>query len=141
MAIEIRRVGIEDAAILDRVADGVFDEKVTPDRLAAYLAESNHHIIVAIEDGEVVGQCMGVVIRHPDKPAELFVDEVGVTPGRQHQGIGRTLLGAMLALGRDEGCAEAWVGTEPGNIAARRLYEAAGGGTPESFVLYTIDLG
>ncbi len=140
MAIEIRRLGREDAAILDRVAPDVFDEKVTPDRLAVYLAQTNHHIVVAFDDGEVVGQCMGVVIGHPDKPAELFVDEVGVAPDRQRQGIGRTLLEAMLALGRYEGCAVAWVGTEPGNVAARRLYEAAGG-EPETFVLYEFGLG
>ena len=44
VAIEIRRLGPEDAPILERIAADVFDEPVRPDRLAAYLAEPGHHL-------------------------------------------------------------------------------------------------
>jgi hypothetical protein len=46
--IETRRLTPADAAILGRVADEVFDAPVDPERLAAYLAEPGHHMIVAI---------------------------------------------------------------------------------------------
>jgi aminoglycoside 6'-N-acetyltransferase I len=45
-----------------------------------------------------------------------------VTPTLQRQGIATLLLEAAFALGRELGCSEAWVGTEPDNAAARALY-------------------
>ena len=94
---------------------------------------------VALGDGEIVGQVAAVIHRHPDKATELYIDEVGVTPALQRQGIARQLLQAMLALGRSLGCEEAWVGTEPDNEAARGLYEGLGV-TAEPFVMYVVKL-
>jgi ribosomal protein S18 acetylase RimI-like enzyme len=139
MQVEIRRVRPGDAALFDRVAPDVFDEPIDAARLAAYLREPNHHMLIAMRDGEVVGQCAGVVYRHPDKPAELFIDEVGVTPALHRQGIARRLLDAMLGLGKTLGCAEAWVGTEPDNGPARGLYESYGV-EAEPFVMYLVKL-
>lgn len=139
MRIEIKRLSAGDAAILGRVADGVFDEAINAARRAAYLAEPGHHMFVAIAAGEVVGQAAAVVNRHPDKPPELFIDEVGVAPAFQRRGIARKLLDAMLALGKDLECESAWVGTEHGNGPARGLYESFGV-SAESFVLYTFEL-
>jgi aminoglycoside 6'-N-acetyltransferase I len=138
-AIEIRRVGPGDEGVLDRVAAEVFDEPVDPGRLAAYLAEPGHHMLVALRAGEVVAQVAAVVHRHPDKATELYIDEVGVTPALQRQGIARRMLGEMLALGRALGCEEAWVGTEPDNLPARGLYGARGVGA-EPFVMYVFPL-
>jgi len=127
MEVEIRRVGAGDMDLFARVAPEVFDEPVRPDRLAAYLAEPGHLMLLAIGGGEVVGQCAAVIHRHPDKPAELYIDEVGVTPALHRQGIARRMLEAMFALGREFGCGESWVGTEPDNTAALGLYRQRGG--------------
>lgn len=137
--VEIRRVGAGDADLFRRVADGVFDEPIDPARLAAYLAEPGHHMVVAVYDGEVVGQVAAVVHRHPDKVTELYVDEVGVAPPMQRRGTARRMLDEMFALGRELGCAEAWLGTEPDNGPARGLYEARGS-TAEPFVMYVFPL-
>jgi aminoglycoside 6'-N-acetyltransferase I len=138
--VEIRRLGKGDAALLlDRVANGVFDEPVRAERLAAYLAAPGHLMFLALAGGEVVGQCAAVVHRHPDKVAELYVDEVGVAPAFRRRGIARRLLDAMFDVGRSLGCSEAWVGTEPDNRPARRLYESRGG-RAEPFVMYEYDL-
>jgi aminoglycoside 6'-N-acetyltransferase I len=125
-----------------RVAEDVFDEPVRPDRLAAYLRESGHFMIVALADGVVVGQCAAVIHRHPDKVSELYIDEVGVSPAFQRQGIARKMLDAMFAIGRENGCEEAWVGTEPDNGAARALYESRKEPREpaESFVMYVYEL-
>ena len=139
MQIEFRRVTADDAALFGHVADDVFDEPVDPRRLAAYLAEPNHLMIVALADGEVVGQCAAVIHRHPDKVTELYIDEVGVAPAWQRRGIARHMLDEMFALGKSLGCEEAWVGTEPDNVAARGLYEARGA-TAEPFVMYVFKL-
>ena len=139
MEIEIKHLTSADAAIFDRVAEDVFDEPIDAKRLAAYLSDPSHHMFVAIAGGEVVGQVAGVFYGHPDKPPELFIDEVGVTPALRRQGIARRLLGDMLALGKSLGCQEAWLGTEIDNVPARGLYESFGV-PPERFVMYTFKL-
>ncbi|MER9894994.1 GNAT family N-acetyltransferase [Mesorhizobium sp. M0119] len=142
MALEIRRLFLGDDALVMRVADEVFDEPVRPDRLSAYLAEPGHFMVVALADGIVVGQCAAVVHRHPDKVSELYIDEIGVAPAFQRQGIATRMLGAMFALGREHGCEEAWVGTEPDNVAAREFYESRKEphGPSEGFVMYVYRL-
>jgi aminoglycoside 6'-N-acetyltransferase I len=139
MQVEIRQVGPGDAALFERVADDVFDKPVDPGRLAAYLAAPGHYMIVALHAGEIVGQVAAVIHRHPDKPTELYIDEVGVTPRLQRQGIARRMLDAMLALGKALGCEEGWVGTEPDNSPARALY-ACLGVPAEPFVMYEFDV-
>lgn len=142
MKMEIIRLEASDDALVMKVAEDVFDAPVRPDRLAAYLAEPGHFMIVALADGVVVGQCAAVIHRHPDKVSELYVDEVGVSPAFQRQGIARKMLDAMFAIGREHGCEEAWVGTEPDNLAARALYEARKEphGRAEEFVMYVYEL-
>ena len=142
MKMEIIRLEAGDDALVMKVAEDVFDEPVRPDRLAAYLAEPGHFMIVALADSVVVGQCAAVIHRHPDKVSELYVDEVGVSPAFQRQGIARKMLDAMFAIGREHGCEEAWVGTEPDNVAARALYETRKEphGPAEEFVMYVYEL-
>ena len=137
--LEIRRVKPGDEALFDRVAVDVFDEPIDAQRLAAYLAEPGHHMLVALHAGDVVAQVAAVVHRHPDKPTELYIDEVGVTPALQRQGIARRMVAEMFALGKALGCEEAWVGTEPDNAAARGLYESHGA-TGKPFVMYEYEL-
>jgi len=97
-------------------------------------------MVVALQDEQVVGIASAVHYVHPDKPPELWVNEVGVTPSCRNQGIGKKLLAALLAHGQTVGCTEAWLGTEVSNVAARRLY-AATGGKEEPMVYVTFDLG
>jgi ribosomal protein S18 acetylase RimI-like enzyme len=137
--VEIRRVDAADAPLFDRVAEGVFDEPVDASRLAAYLAAPGHLMLVALHGGDVVAQVAAVIHRHPDKATELYIDEVGVAPAMQRHGIARKMLAEMLALGKELGCEEAWVGTEPDNLAARGLYETHDT-TPEPFVMYVLRL-
>jgi aminoglycoside 6'-N-acetyltransferase I len=124
---EIRVLGPDDEAVLCRGAPGVFDHDVDPSLSAEFLRDSRHHLAVALEAGTVVGFASGVHYVHPDKPAELWINEVGVAPTHQRQGLGRKLLQALFARGREVGCREAWVLTSPANGAAVRLYEAVGG--------------
>jgi aminoglycoside 6'-N-acetyltransferase I len=137
--LQILKVGPGDEAIFDNAADGVFDEAINGERLAAYLRDPQHHMMLAIIGGQVVGQVAAVIYRHPDKAPELFIDEVGVAPAFQRRGIARQLMDHMLGLGRNLGCEAAWVGTEHGNTAARNLY-ASYGASAEPFVMYTFKL-
>jgi ribosomal protein S18 acetylase RimI-like enzyme len=123
MAIRIKRIGVNDAAVFGRVAAEVFDEPVVPARLSAYLKDSGNLMVLAMASDEVVGQVAAVIHRHPDKPTELYIDEVGVTPHLRKQGVAKSMMQEMLRWGKELGCEEAWVGTEPDNFSARALYQ------------------
>lgn len=142
MTVDVRMLGPGEAAALEGVADGVFDNPVNAMWAAEFLADQRHHLAVAVDGGVVVGFASGVHYLHPDKPPELWVNEVGVAPTHRRQGLGRRLLGALFERGRAVGCGTAWVATDRGNAAARSLYAAAGGAEePEGFVAVTFRLG
>lgn len=142
MTIEFRVLGAGDQAVLARVTPGVFDHDLVPALSAEFLKDPRHHLAVAVEAGAVVGFASGVHYIHPDKPAELWVNEVGVSPAHQRQGLGRKLLQTLFAHAATLGCREAWVLTSPANKAAIRLYESAGGTDLEDPpVMFTFKLG
>ena len=141
MSVIVRLLGSDEAAILDNVADDVFDHDVDPRWSAEFCADPRHHLAVALDDNLVVGMASAVHYVHPDKAPELWINEVGVAPTHWQQGIGAQLMQALFARGRELGCATAWVATEPANTAARRLYSAVGGvEVPEPFIMIDFDL-
>lgn len=139
MSITIRILGPADGAVLENVAD-VFDEPVDPRWAAEFQADERHHLAVAISAGQVVGMASAVHYVHPDKPPELWINEVGVDEAHRNQGLGRRLLAALFERGRALGCGQAWVLTDESNAAARRLYAAAGGEETREIVMVTFDL-
>lgn len=125
--VDIRILTIQDAELFRSVADDVFDEPINPDYVTAFLADPRHHIAIGIDEGLIIGFATGVDYIHPDKPAELWINEVGVAPTHQNRGIGRRILACLLAHGRSVGCRNAWVLTEAGNVPAKALYTSVGG--------------
>jgi aminoglycoside 6'-N-acetyltransferase I len=109
-------------ALFQRIAPEVFDEPVVADRLHDYLRSSGHIMVLAFEGDLVVGQCAGVLHRHPDKPTELYVDEVGTASTHRRMGIARLMMDELFTWGRELGCVEAWLGTETDNEPAKALY-------------------
>jgi aminoglycoside 6'-N-acetyltransferase I len=141
MTVEVRLLGPADASVLECVADGVFDHDVDPTLAAEFLADPRHCLCVAIVDGVVAGMASGVRYVHPDKPSELWINEVGVAPAFHRQGLGKRIMAELLAHARREGCREAWVLTDDDNSAARALYRAAGGddGSAQRMITFRLD--
>lgn len=127
MASEIRLLAPGDEAILCGASDDVFDNPVDPALAASFLADPRHHIVAAIDQGIMIGFVSAIDYIHPDKPAELWINETGVAESHQRQGIARKMLFAMLSHGRGIGCKSAWVLTDLTNSAATALYRSAGG--------------
>jgi ribosomal protein S18 acetylase RimI-like enzyme len=128
--------------VLADVAPDVFDDPIDVGRANEFLADPRHHLVVAVDNGQVVGFVSAVHYVHPDKPRpELWINEVGVAPTHQRRGLGKRLMHSLFAVARGLGCAEAWVGTERANTAAMRLYAAAGSaGAPSDHVMFTFRL-
>lgn len=143
MTVSLKRLSSADAATLGAIAPDVFDAPIDRDRLAAYLATPEHLLVVALAGDVVVGQCAGVVHRHPDKPTELYVDEVGTASTHRRQGIARAMLAELFAWGRELGCTEAWLGTELDNDAANALYRGLSPTEDEAmqFYVFRLDAG
>src|SRR4029453_16476856 len=124
---ESRRLGARDEAVLRNVAPGVFDHALEPALIAEFLGDGRHHLAVAIDQGQVIGFASGVHYVHPDKPSELWINEVGVASNHQGRGIGKAVIRTLLQHAGRLGCREAWVLTDRSNDAAMRLYGSSGG--------------
>ncbi len=139
--ITLKLLSANDASVFDRVAEDVFDDPVRMDLAVEFLHDPRHHIAVAMDGGVVVGMASAFHYMHPDKPAQLFINEVGVAPSHQRQGIASELIALLLAHGRALGCTEAWVAADEDNGPARALYAKTGGREDSALaVVYTYPL-
>ena len=140
--VTVRMLQTGEHGLLDRVAPDVFDDTPVAALCREFAADPRHHLAVALDaDGRVVGMASGVHYVHPDKPAQMFINEVGVAASHEGQGIGQRLVAALLQRATDLGCTEAWTATEPDNRRAQALYTRAGGiADPTPFVLFSFAL-
>lgn len=125
--LAVRVLDAAERSVLDAVAPDVFDDPVHAEWSREFFADPRHHLAVALDDGVVVGMASGVHYVHPDKPPELWINEVGVAPTHRRIGLATKLVHALLVHGRTLGCRQAWVAADASNGPARRLYEHAGG--------------
>lgn len=124
-----------DASLLQNAANDLFDQPIDEKLAAEFLNDPRHHIVVAIFNEQIVGFASAVHYIHPDKPAELWINEVGVAEEHQNKGIAKSIMKQLFQLGKSLGCASAWVLTEADNLPANRLYQSAGGEKSET-VMY-----
>ena len=146
MSVEIKVLRRGDESVLANVAPGVFDNPVDPALAREFLGDARHHIAVAIEEGVVIGMASGVHYIHPDKPPEMWINEVGVSPAHRGRGLGKSVLNVLLDVARAHHCKIAWVLTHRDNPSAMKLYSSAGGtegtdGLGNQIVGYAFRLG
>ena len=126
--IEIKPLGPTDSYLLNNIAEDVFDDPVVEASTREFLNDHRHRLVVALDQDIVVGFVSAVIYLHPDKSApELWINEIGVAPTHQRQGIGKALLQAILDIAKRSGCSEAWVLTDRANLPAMAMYKSAGG--------------
>lgn len=141
MSVEIKLLEAGDEDLLNTVAPGVFDGPVVEAYAREFLNDPGHHLAVAIDRDAVVGMASAVHYIHPDKPPELWINEVGVAPTHRRRGFAGKLLNALFRAGESLGCREAWVLTHRSNQAAMKLYASAGGRPdPEDQVMFSFNL-
>lgn len=124
MPIEIIHLSESNMDILNNYDEDIFDEKVDSHRIAAMLKEQSHILLLAVKEGVVIGQVLAAIHRHPDKPTELYIDDLGVSEKYQRRGIATLLVEKLFGIGAERGCEEVWVATEPDNEPAIKFYES-----------------
>jgi ribosomal protein S18 acetylase RimI-like enzyme len=112
--------------LLGTTAPDVFDGAVDLARAGACVGSPDYAMIVAIADGQVIGQIRGFLQRQPDDAPWLYVDNLGVADHWKRQGVATALIGALTRWGEDKGATIIWLGSEPDNAEATGFYSALG---------------
>lgn len=78
--------------------------------------------------------------RHPDKPDELYIDEVGTAATHLRRGIATRMVEAMFTWGHDSGLPRG-LGWVPNSITSRpTAFTKKVGGTPGAVYYYEFEL-
>lgn len=134
MTIQIIALHEGDIEAIERAAE-LFDGPIRPAAATRFLAEPNHHLLLAYDGDEPVGFVSGVKLTHPDKGTEMFLYELGVDERHRRRGIGRALVRRLGTLARERGCYGMFVLTEPDNHAALATYSFDGARRDDSVML------
>ena len=121
-----------------RVANGVLDHVLELDLTGEFLHDDRHHLVVAIDDGVIIGFVSGVHYVHPDKPAELWINEVNCSSSAARNRPADAADHVSSRYG--PGCHQAWVLTNRSNTSAMKLYGSVEGiEDPEDTVMFTFN--
>jgi ribosomal protein S18 acetylase RimI-like enzyme len=150
MATNIRMFEERDRATCESLMDAFQDELVAMDphrrvirgpgygkefvqRMLDDAAESEGHVLIAQDDGELVGFGAGAVRVRDDAAALSVVDdrsgevtELYVVPHARGRGIGRALLARFESLFRGQGCDCMRIEVFAYNLRARSFYADLG---------------
>ncbi|MEA1977358.1 MAG: GNAT family N-acetyltransferase [Chloroflexota bacterium] len=88
-----------DEKLLEASERGLFDGEIQPELGSQFLSDPRHHIAVAIEGATIVGFASAVRYIHPDKPDELWINEVAVVKAYRQKGIADALLKLLSNVG------------------------------------------
>jgi GNAT superfamily N-acetyltransferase len=130
--------------LLEQLRDVMSDESalscdVLRSNCAHLLSRENSHVIVAENEGEIIG-----VLHFTVRPtcmhegSSALVDELVVDRNHRGRGTGQRLIEAAARRARTLGCVEMEVSTQRGNRRAREFYKELG--FWEIGVLFEMDL-
>jgi aminoglycoside 3-N-acetyltransferase I len=145
--IEVRRLDVDDAprmqAIVAMLPEPEWRDENLPSvaHLARALGDPAVYVFAAFEAGRPAGFVSAYRFPSLTKTCDLvYIYDVYVAPADQDRGVGRRLMDSVIAQCRQDGAAEAWVGTDLDNQAAQRLFVAAGASPGEEYIQFEFDL-
>jgi ribosomal protein S18 acetylase RimI-like enzyme len=122
--VRVRQLRAGDQAELLRAAT-LFDRPPVEVAARAYLDDPRNVVLLAHDDTTPVGYLRGTALAqiasvHP----QMILYDIRVAPASRRRGVGRALIAALLAYGREHRVEEVFVLTDPANVAAVGLYRA-----------------
>lgn len=105
-----------------------------PEEVREVLAKPDHHVLLAMVGGVPAGYVYVELLRRPDSSAThalamTYIHHISVRPAFRRQGVGRALIAAARALGRNVGIGlvglDVWTFNEPARAFFRRCGLAA----------------
>ncbi|MCA3338195.1 MAG: ribosomal protein S18-alanine N-acetyltransferase [Roseomonas sp.] len=123
MAALVKHVGAEAAALLAEIHAESFaaNQSWGPSAIALMLGLPGHFGLLALGEDQPLGFALG---RAQGGEAEILT--IAVRPGARHRGLGRLLLGALMAEATQRSATELFLEVAEPNIAARALYAGVG---------------
>lgn len=105
--------------------------KYTDDELKEIIADETKPILVADDNGEVVGYAFCVYQQHINDNLltdvkTLYIDDLCVDEKRRGQHIGKALYSAVLALARENNCFNVTLNVWSFNEGAMKFYQSLG---------------
>ena len=126
--ITVRLITEDDVDLGVRIARKFAGNDVPKEHVLRFLQHATNLLFVAFAEGDLVGFLTAHRLdRFKDLRKQIFVYEIDVAAQWRGRGIGRKLMNAVLEAARLENTDEVFVLTNHSNVAARRLYESAGG--------------
>jgi ribosomal protein S18 acetylase RimI-like enzyme len=109
-------------------------EHLSAQSFREYLADPDRVLLLAEQDGQVVGYTM-LVFGEPHDPdvasaitirPTIELSKCYVLPGHHGQGVAGSLMQASIAAARERGAAGIWLGVNEENERAQRFYRKSG---------------
>jgi len=122
------RAGTKDLALAREAIAHVHERPVANDSTIDYfLNDPTCYLMLAVEDGRVIGSLNGHSLRRPHRSnLQFLLYEIDVAAAHRKQGVGHALVSAFTAEARAAGADEIWVLTNESNRAAFSLYSKCG---------------
>lgn len=118
-------------------------EKYEPETLKELLKDVNRPVLVAVEDGVVVGYAFCVLEETAGDPArldrkELYLDDLCVDASVRGKGVAKQLWQGTVDLAKQLGCDAVTLNVWEGNDRARKFYENCGLTVRKTFLEYPL---
>ncbi|WP_457574159.1 N-acetyltransferase family protein [Desulfolithobacter sp.] len=117
--------------------DFSFDEPLQRQGLDLLLDNNQAIILVAEQQGQVIGMCTGqILISTATGGPKVVVEDVVVLPGRQRCGVGSHLLAELAAWARHRGASRLQLLADRNNLPALSFYRHQGWQTTRLICLH-----
>ena len=131
MTLAIRRLRAGDAELVEKLA--------CREPQTALLDDPRTLFLVALEGDEPVGFVLAYELpRRHGHALTLCIYEVDVAAASRRRGVATRLMRELEAIARKSGIAEAFVLTDPDNVAAMELHRSVGG-IPQAVVQWDLE--
>ena len=115
-------------AVASVIAGENCDGRLASEReIARCLTDPRCYLFIAMQDTDPVGLLSAY--RFPDVVAGgelVYLYEIEILAGYRRRGLGAELIGSLMECCEKEKVKLIWAGTDIGNVAARRTFEATG---------------